>query len=380
MKYFVIAGERSGDMHASRVISELKQQDSNAEVVAWGGDFLQASGAQLLQHYREISFMGLWEVIRNLGVINRKLKLCKAQILDYQPDVLLLVDFPGFNLRMAEFAKSIGLKTCYYISPKIWAWKKGRIKKIRQFVDRMLVILPFEKEFYHELKYPVSYVGNPLVETIEEYPYDFSDLEESRASDNKKIAVLPGSRAQEVSKAISVINELAAKRTDIDFLVAGVDNLPTESYQGIEKFENVFIHYNKTYELLKMADVAIVTSGTATLETAIVGTLQIVVYKTSWFTYLIGRMLVKIKYISLVNLIAGKRVVAELIQSDYNAQTISKHVDMLLGDSKAIQEMKKGYVEIQEKLGQKKAAKNAAFKGLPRSGLVQQGLGYCLKY
>ncbi|MEQ9219750.1 MAG: lipid-A-disaccharide synthase [Cyclobacteriaceae bacterium] len=360
MRYFVIAGERSGDMHAARLIDQLRKQDPNAEIFAWGGDLMQAAGAKLLQHYREISFMGLWEVIKNLGVINKKLSLCKSHISEHQPDVLILVDFPGFNLRMAEFGKSSGIKTSYYISPKIWAWKKGRIKKIRQFVDQMLVILPFETEFYKALNYPVKYVGNPLVESIEDYSYDFSGLEQINASDRKKVAVLPGSRSQEVEKAISVINQLAKQRPEILFLVAGVDNLPVKAYQGIGSLENVSIHYNKTYELLRMADVAIVTSGTATLETAIVGTLQVVVYKTSWLTYLIGRMLVKIQFISLVNLIAEKRVVEELIQSDYQADVILNHVDKLLHDKDTVSKMKDGYVEIRERLGQKKAAQNAA--------------------
>ncbi|MBV6640917.1 MAG: lipid-A-disaccharide synthase [Cyclobacteriaceae bacterium] len=360
MRYFVIAGERSGDMHAARLIGQLKKQDPNAEIIAWGGDMMQAEGAKLLQHYREISFMGLWEVIKNLRVINKKLSLCKSHISKHQPDVLILVDFPGFNLRMAEYGKSIGLKTCYYISPKIWAWKEGRIKKIRQFVDQMLVILPFETAFYKRLDYPVKYVGNPLVESIAEYNYDFSGLEELKNADNKRVAVLPGSRSQEVEKAISVINQLAIKRPEILFLVAGVDNLPPESYQEIGALKNVSIHYNKTYELLKLADVAIVTSGTATLETAIVGTLQVVVYKTSWLTYLIGRMLVKIQFISLVNLIAGKRVVEELIQSAYNAETILNHIELLLHDESTIKKMRAGYTEISEKLGQKKAAQNAA--------------------
>ncbi len=360
MRYFLIAGERSGDMHAARLISQLKKQDTNAEIFAWGGDLMQGAGAQLLQHYREISFMGLWEVIKNLGVINKKLSLCKSHISKYQPDVLILVDFPGFNLRMAEFGKSIGLKTSYYISPKIWAWKEGRIKKIKRFVDQMLVILPFETEFYKSWDYPVKYVGNPLVESIAEHAYDFSGLENLKDSENKKVAVLPGSRAQEVEKAISVINQLAIERPRIQFLIAGVDNLPVESYQGITAMQNVSVHYNKTYELLKLADVAIVTSGTATLEAAIVGTLQVVVYKTSWLTYLIGRMLVKIKFISLVNLIAGKRVVEELIQSAYDAETILRHIELLLNDEASSKTMKSGYAEISEKLGQKKAAQNAA--------------------
>ncbi|XOV93876.1 MAG: lipid-A-disaccharide synthase [Bacteroidota bacterium] len=360
MKYFIIAGERSGDMHAARLISELKQNDPEAKIYAWGGNLMQSAGAKLLQHYNEISFMGFWEVLMNLNVINHKLNLCKAQIKEHQPDVLILVDFPGFNLRMAEYAKSISLKTTYYISPKIWAWKIGRIKKIRKFVDQMLVILPFETDFYNSLNYPVKYVGNPLVESIEEYQYNFSGLEDIKKDPKNKVAVLPGSRLQEVNKAISVINEMASDRPDLLFLVAGVDNLPSEIYAAVDSKDNVIIEYNKTYELLKMANVAVVTSGTATLEAAIIGVRQVVVYKTSWLTYSIARLLVNIKFISLVNLIAGKKVVEELIQSDYKAKTVLKHVDGLLNNPDEISLMESGYEEIRQKLGKEKAAKNAA--------------------
>ncbi len=362
MKYFIIAGERSGDMHAARLVIEICKKDHKAEIYAWGGDFLGATDAKLLQHYREISFMGLWEVVSNLQVIGKKLKLCKKQLQECAPDILILVDFPGFNLRMAAYAKSIGLKTSYYISPKIWAWKKGRIKKIKKYVDQMLVILPFEEDFYRELDFPVHYVGNPLVEAIDAYPYDQEFMGAFRNDERSLVAVLPGSRQQEVIKAISVINELALDRPNTHFLVAGVDNLPREIYQDIDRLENVSLFYDKTYELLKVADVAIVTSGTATLEAAIIGARQVVVYKTSLLTYYIGRMLVDIKFISLVNLIAGRKVVEELIQMDYTAMHVLKHIDGLLRNQKDIAEMEKGYSEISIKLGKEKAAQNAALK------------------
>lgn len=360
MIYFIIAGERSGDMHAARLITELKKKDPVAEILAWGGDFMERAGAKLLQHYREISFMGLWEVIKNLSTISKKLKLCKEHLSEAKPDVLILVDFPGFNLRMAEYAKKLDIKTCYYISPKIWAWKQNRIKKIRKYVDKMLVILPFEEEFYHSLDYPVVYVGNPLVEAIEEHDYDFTGLEIIRNDARNKVAFLPGSRIQEVVRAVHVINEMAKKMPDTLFLVAGVDNLSDIIYQEIETRENVSIHYNKTYELLKLADAAVVTSGTATLEAAIIGTRQLVVYKTSWLTYVIGRMLVNIRFISLVNLIVDRKVVEELIQKEYNTDTILRHLDQLINDPNRIADLEDGYSEIKKRIGKKKAAKNAA--------------------
>ncbi len=360
MRYFIIAGERSGDMHAARLVAELRKADTSAEISAWGGDLMEEAGARLMQHYKDISFMGLWEVIKNLSTIRKKLRLCQKHMAEFKPDVVILVDFPGFNLRMAEHAKSLGIKTCYYISPKIWAWKKSRITKIRQFVDKMLVILPFEEDFYRTLNYPVTYVGNPLVEVIDEHSYDYAGLEVIRDSSLNKVAFLPGSRVQEVTKAVDVINEMAASLPDLLFMVAGVDNLSGELYEKIEERENVTIHYNKTYELLKLANVAVVTSGTATLEAAIIGTRQVVVYKTSWFTYLIGRMLVKIQFISLVNLIARKKVVDELIQSEYKASTVLRHIHLLTENSTEIRKMEEDYAEIREKMGKKKAAKNAA--------------------
>lgn len=356
MKYFLIAGERSGDLHASNLVRQLYNQDLQAEVVAWGGNLTRDAGAQLLQHYNEISFMGIWEVLKNLATLKKKMDLCKSQISAFRPDVLILVDFPGFNLRMAEFARSLGIRTCYYISPKIWAWKKNRIKKIRAFVDKMLVILPFETAFYRELGYEVTYVGNPLMDAILDHRFD----EHFQLPGGKQtIAVLPGSRQQEVARAIDVILDLAKNR-QYHFCVAGVDNLDPEIYAPLGSLDNVSLHFNKTYELLRACDAAIVTSGTATLEAALLNAPQIVVYRTSALTYYIGRLLVNIRFISLVNLIAGREVVRELIQHDYNAGTIEKELHQILNDPAKKEKIHKGYSEIGGLIGKNKASEKAA--------------------
>ena len=286
------------------------------------------------------------------------MKQCKEQIAEIAPDIVILVDFPGFNLRMAKFSKSIGLTTCYYISPKIWAWKKGRIKQIKKYVDQMLVILPFEKNFYADLGYDVTYVGNPLQERIGEYPFDKDFI---RNSGNKpNIAFLPGSRKQELLRSISVIIQLAQMKPDYHLLVAGVDNLSDKLYQPLEGLENVSLHFDRTYDVLKRADAAVVTSGTATLEAALIGTKQVVVYKTSGFTYFFGRLLVKIKFISLVNLIAGKEVVKELIQDQYNVNSVLKELEDLLTNTNRKEAIRKDYKEVQTIIGTQKASEIAA--------------------
>lgn len=355
MKYFFIAGERSGDLHASNLIKELKRRDYEAVMEGFGGDMMESQGMRLLKHYSDYSFMGLWEVIKNLGTIGKRLRECKAAIIESNPDVLVLVDFPGFNLRMAAFAKELDIKTCYYISPKIWAWKKGRIKKIRKVVDKMLVIIPFEVEFYKSLDYEVEYVGNPLMDTVRTFDY-----KELPTSGKQTVAVLPGSRKQEVEAAIPVVQEMATKKPNYDFLVAGVDNLPAEMYSSLDILENVKVINDRTYDILKVANAAVVTSGTATLEACLLSAPQVVVYKTSWLTYSIGKRLVKIDFISLVNLIAGREVVKEMIQHDFNATTVLEEVDRILNDADYCGNMMANYQEIKEKIGFEPASKRAA--------------------
>jgi lipid-A-disaccharide synthase len=354
MKYFLIAGERSGDVYGANLIVALLKKDPAAQIVCYGGDEMRAAGGELLSHYKESAFMGFYEVFTNLRVIKKKLNTCKKELLAFHPDAVIFIDYPGFNLRMAAFAKRQGLRTIYYISPKIWAWNKGRIKEIRSFVDKLLVIFPFEVPFYKSLNYPVEYVGNPLIEHIDSYELDTS----FKRSENHRwnIAFLPGSRKQEVEHSIEMISKLAHQRKDLFLWIAGVDNLPIDLYDSIIGLSNVRLVVGKTYEILNLCDAAIVTSGTATLETALWNIPQVVCYKAHPISYLIAKYLVQIKFISLVNLIVDKEIVKELIQKDYTSENVLREVDLLLTDEKTRRKQLTDYQELNILLGQKKAS------------------------
>jgi lipid-A-disaccharide synthase len=354
MKYFLIAGERSGDVYGANLIVALLKKDPAAQIVCYGGDEMRAAGGELLSHYKESAFMGFYEVFTNLRVIKKKLNTCKKELLAFHPDAVIFIDYPGFNLRMAAFAKRHGLRTIYYISPKIWAWNKGRIKEIRSFVDKLLVIFPFEVPFYKSLNYPVEYVGNPLIEHIDSYELDTS----FKRSENHRwnIAFLPGSRKQEVEHSIEMISKLAYQRKDLFLWIAGVDNLPIDLYDSIIGLSNVRLVVGKTYEILNLCDAAIVTSGTATLETALWNIPQVVCYKAHPISYLIAKYLVQIKFISLVNLIVDKEIVKELIQKDYTSENVLREVDLLLTDEKTRRKQLTDYQELNILLGQKKAS------------------------
>ena len=354
MKYFLIAGERSGDVYGANLIVALLKKDPAAQIVCYGGDEMKAAGGELLSHYKESAFMGFYEVFTNLRVIKKKLNTCKKELLAFHPDAVIFIDYPGFNLRMAAFAKRQGLRTIYYISPKIWAWNKGRIKEIRSFVDKLLVIFPFEVPFYKSLNYPVEYVGNPLIEHIDSYELDTS----FKRSENHRwnIAFLPGSRKQEVEHSIEMIIKLAHQRRDLFLWIAGVDNLPIDLYDSIIGLSNVRLVVGKTYEILNLCDAAIVTSGTATLETALWNIPQVVCYKAHPISYLIAKYLVQIKFISLVNLIVDKEIVKELIQKDYTSENVLREVDLLLTDEKTRRKQLTDYQELNILLGQKNAS------------------------
>ena len=354
MEYFLIAGERSGDVYGANLIVALLKKDPAAQIVCYGGDEMKAAGGELLSHYKESAFMGFYEVFTNLRVIKKKLNTCKKELLAFHPDAVIFIDYPGFNLRMAAFAKRQGLRTIYYISPKIWAWNKGRIKEIRSFVDKLLVIFPFEVPFYKSLNYPVEYVGNPLIEHIDSYELDTS----FKRSENHRwnIAFLPGSRKQEVEHSIEMISKLAHQRKDLFLWIAGVDNLPIDLYDSIIGLSNVRLVVGKTYEILNLCDAAIVTSGTATLETALWNIPQVVCYKAHPISYLIAKYLVQIKFISLVNLIVDKEIVKELIQKDYTSENVLREVDLLLTDEKTRRKQLTDYQELNILLGQKNAS------------------------
>ncbi|MDB5230312.1 MAG: lipid-A-disaccharide synthase [Chitinophagaceae bacterium] len=347
MKYYLIAGEASGDLHGGNLIKELIQLDHGADIRCWGGDLMQQSGGTLVKHYRELAFMGFAEVLQNLKTILRNIRYCKEDIRKFNPDVVVLIDYPGFNLRIAEWAKKEGFKIIFYISPQVWAWKAGRVKKMRQFIDKMLVILPFEKKYFADKwNWDVEYVGHPLLHVVENFKPTAPPF-----SNKPVIALLPGSRKQELQTKLPIMLEVSRHFPAFDFIIAKAPGLEDEFYQPfIQPYNNVLTVRNQTYDLLKQATAALVTSGTATLETALFGVPEVVCYKGSPVSYHIARRLVKIKYISLVNLIMDKEVVKELIQNDLTVSNVVKELELLLNDHSKKEQLKKDYKELKEML------------------------------
>ncbi|MBC7829228.1 MAG: lipid-A-disaccharide synthase [Chitinophagaceae bacterium] len=347
MRYYIIAGEASGDLHGSNLINELKKIDTIATIRCWGGDLMQQAGGELVKHYRDLAFMGFLEVVKNLGTIMKNLRFCKNDILRFKPDALVLIDYPGFNLRIAEWAKKHGFRVIYYISPQVWAWKENRVKAIKESVNKMLVILPFEKEFYKRWNYEVEYVGHPLVEVVENAKANFTVIHpaaDSPLNEKSIVAILPGSRKQEVEKKLPLMLEASKHFPDHHFIVAKASSLEDSFYgELMQSYPKVRSVRNNTYSLLMRAKAALVTSGTATLETALFGIPQVVCYKGSNISYQIAKRLVKIKYISLVNLIMNRPVVTELIQNDLTVENIHRELNKLLHDNKALQTMTQDY-------------------------------------
>ena len=359
MKYYVIAGEASGDLHGGNLLTAIKKLDVAANFRCWGGDKMQTAGGELIKHYRELAFMGFAEVLKNLPTILSNLKFCKQDILKWQPDVLILIDYPGFNLRIAEWAKQNGFKVVYYISPQVWAWKSGRVKTMKRCIDKMLVILPFEKEYFkNKWNWEVEYVGHPLLEEIEKTK---SENIKSLKFDKPVIALLPGSRKQEILKKLPVMLETTSSYPDYQFVVAKAPGVEEGFYdEMLRNYSNVSYVANRTYELLNIAKAALVTSGTATLETALFEVPEVVCYKGSAISYQIGKRLVKIKYISLVNLIMDKPVVTELIQNDLTVTNLKRELDLLLTDSPKLQQIKTDYQELKVKLSSNGSASDKA--------------------
>lgn len=357
MNYYIIAGEASGDLHASNLMRELKVLDANASFRCWGGDLMKAQGAELVKHYRDLAFMGFTEVVMNLRTILGNIDLCKKDILAYRPDVLILVDYPGFNLRIAEFAKAQGIKVFYYISPQIWAWKEGRVHKIKRVVDKMFVILPFEKEFYGRFDYPVDFVGHPLLDAVEQYSKQVPKLDIVTA--NPIIALLPGSRKQEIAKKLPLMLAMQKYYPDYEFVIAGAPSQTKEFYRTFIKDADIKIVYNQTYSLLQRSEAALVTSGTATLETALFGVPQVVCYIAGGISYMIAKKLIKVKYISLVNLIMDREIVKELIQNELNETNLKAELDKILNPVSR-QKMLDDYAALREKLGGAGASKKLA--------------------
>lgn len=335
MKYYIIAGEASGDLHGSRLIQAIKKNDEKADLRAWGGDKMEAAGAKLIKHYRDLAFMGFAEVISNLPTIIANMRFCKSDIIKFNPDVVIFIDYPGFNLPIAKFAKAKGYKTAYYISPQIWAWKEKRIHTIKRVVDKMMVILPFEKTFYEKWNFAVDYVGHPLIEIIHQYQQETNKEEIKNTmgfnKEKKWVALLPGSRKQEITKKLPIMLEASKDFPEVQFIVGQAPGITDEFIQSFtNKYQNVGVLKNKTYDLLSVADAALVTSGTATLETALFRVPEIVCYKGSPISYAIAKKLIKVKYISLVNLIMDKPIVKELIQEELTTKNIKSELTELL--------------------------------------------------
>ena len=362
MKYYIIAGEASGDLHGSNLIKALRVTDSEAEFRVWGGDLMEQAGATVVKHYRDLAFMGFLEVVLNLRTILGNIRFCQSDIAEFNPDVIIFIDYPGFNLRMAKWAKVRGFKTHYYISPQIWAWKENRIYQIKRNVDQMYVILPFEKPFYEDKhKMPVSFVGHPLIDAIANRPKaNLKTLKESYGLGNQPIiALLPGSRQQEIQKMLSVMLSVVEAFPDYQFVIAGAPSQPEKVYQSYIKNDRVHFVSNATYDLLSMADAALVTSGTATLETALFKVPQVVCYKSSWLSYQIGKRVVKLKFISLVNLIMDRKVVAELIQNELNTKRLTAELKHIL-EPKTQQQLQTDYNDLEQQLGGPGASQKVA--------------------
>jgi lipid-A-disaccharide synthase len=351
MKYYIIAGEASGDLHGSNLIKELKKLDNAAAIRCWGGDKMQAAGGELVKHYRELAFMGFTEVIMNLRTIFRNLAFCKEDILQYKPDTLILIDYPGFNLRIAKWAKEQGLKVIYYISPQVWAWKEGRVKMMKECIDKMLVILPFEKDYYkNKWNWEVEYVGHPLVEVVNGQK---SMVNSQKLSDRSIVALLPGSRKQEIMKKLPVMLEVSRSFPGYQFIVAKAPGVEETFYDELLKaYSNVSYVSNQTYNLLMQAKAALVTSGTATLETALFAVPEVVCYRGSYLSYQIGRRLVKVKFISLVNLIMDKLVVKELIQEDMTVENLKHELQELLTNEERKLQLQNDYTALKKILSE----------------------------
>lgn len=362
MKYYIIAGEASGDLHGSNLMKSLYEEDPQADIRFWGGDLMQNVGGTLVKHYRDLAFMGFVEVLFNLKTVLNNIEICKKDITQFNPDVIIYIDYPGFNMRIAKWAKPLGYKNHYYISPQIWAWKENRIKAIKHDIDKMYVILPFEKDFYEaKHKFPVEFVGHPLIDAIHnQASVDTNTFRaENHLSDKPIIAILPGSRKQEISKMLSVMLSVVKDFPDYQFVIAGAPSQDFTFYQQFISSENIKFVSNKTYALLRNSSAALVTSGTATLETALFKVPEVVCYKGSWASYQIAKRIITLKYISLVNLIMDSEVVTELIQDDCSTKRIREELNKIL-EPNYRRTLLENYDLLEEKLGGIGASKKTA--------------------
>jgi lipid-A-disaccharide synthase len=362
-RIYIIAGEASGDLHGANLLKELYKLDYSISVRAWGGDRMKNEGATLVKHISELAFMGFIEVLLNLSTILKNINFCKKDILEFKPDVLLLIDYPGFNLRIAQWAKKNGIKVHYYISPQVWAWKKSRVKIIKASVDKMYSILPFENDFYKQFDYETQYAGHPLLDEVENFNQvrltkdEF--LNKNKLSQVPIISILPGSRKQEIKVKLPIMLDAVKSLKNYQIVIAGAPNQTAKMYDEFEA-QGCKIIFGQTYDLLSNSEAAIVTSGTATLETAILNIPEVVCYKGSWISYFIARSLIKINYISLVNLIMDQQIVKELIQGECNPFKIREELDLLLNDKNYREAMLSNFEIMREKLGGQGASKKVA--------------------
>ena len=352
MTYYLIAGERSGDLHGGNLIKAIHHHDPDAHFRAWGGEQMEEAGATLVRHYRSMAFMGFLEVVQNLGTIRKNLRDCQRDLLETRPDVLILIDYAGFNLRMATFAKKHGIPVFYYISPKVWAWNQKRALKIKAVVDRLFVIFPFEVAFYQKYAYPVDYVGNPLMDAIAAFRPDPVFRQKNRLGHQPIIALLPGSRHQEVSMLLPAMLETVRHFPNHQFVVSGVSNLPKSLYDTLLKNRpDLPVVTDAAYDLLAVAEAALVTSGTATLETALLNVPEVVCYKMSWVTFQVASRLIAVPFISLVNLILGREAVKELKQYELTTQNLVHELTKILPGGSNHERQRADYAELREKVG-----------------------------
>jgi lipid-A-disaccharide synthase len=361
MKYYIIAGEASGDLHGSNLMKALYKEDANAEIRFWGGDLMQNIGGTLLKHYKERSFMGFLEVIQNISKIFKDIAYCKNDIASFNPDALIFIDNSGFNLRIAKWAKAQNFQTSYYISPQVWASRASRVHAIKRDIDHMYVILPFVKDFYKKYDYKVDFVGHPLIDAIaNKSNVDEANFrKENNLSNNPIIALLPGSRKQEITKMLSIMLSVTTDFPEYEFVIAGAPSQEFEFYKPFLKNKNIKFISNRTYDLLSVSKAALVTSGTATLETALFKVPQVVCYKANAVSYQIAKRIITLKFISLVNLIMDKEVVKELIQGDLNTNQLKKELKSILTSPKR-EEILENYRLLTEKLGGKGASEKTA--------------------
>lgn len=361
MKYYIIAGEASGDLHGSNLMKELKRVDPDFEFRFWGGDLMQVQAGKPVKHYRDLAFMGFSEVLMNLRTILGNIRFCKKDIQQWQPDAVILIDYPGFNMRIGDFAKSLGIKVYYYISPQIWAWKTGRVHQIKKFVDRMFVILPFEKDFYKKYDFEVDFVGHPLLDALKDLPdLDAESFRKENGLDDRRIiALLPGSRQQEIKIKLPIMKSVVNNFPEYQFVVAAAPSLNIDFYHQIGG-DDLKILTGRTYDLIRMSEAALVTSGTATLETALLNTPEVVCYKGGRISYEIGKRVVKfVKFISLVNLIMDREVVRELIQNELNPKNLKDELQKILNEPCRSRILKE-YEELRKKLGGAGASQRTA--------------------